>query len=103
MTKIVKRYCLCAIVIVALVLLIYYNIFGRAQYELINYRDEFVAVAYIDDDDGERNRDAAEHLVNLTDFRYLLEPSVCNSQQKKKQLLGEKKYSTPDKSISVQC
>lgn len=92
MTKIVKRYCLCAIFLVALVLIIYYNIFGRTTYEIINYQDEFVAVAYVDDgDDGNdiRNRDATEHLVNLTDFRYLIEPSVCNSQQKNVEFLGE--------------
>lgn len=89
MTKIVKRYCLCAIFIVALVLIIYYNIFGRDQYELINYQDEFVAVAYVDDYDDQK-RDVTEHLVDLTDFHYLLEPDLCNSQQKNEQFLGEK-------------
>lgn len=90
MSKIVQRYCLCAILIVALVLIIYYNIFGRAQYELINYQDEFVAVAYVDDDDG-LHHDVNERIVNLTDFRYLLEPNVCNSQQKHSEFLGESK------------
>lgn len=89
MTKIVKRYCFCATLIVALVLIIYYNMFGRAQYELINYRDEFVAVAYVDDYD-DQTHDAIENLVNLTDFQYLLEPNVCNSQQKNTEFLGEK-------------
>lgn len=89
MTKIVKRYCLCAIFIVALVLIVYYNIFGRDQYELINYQDEFVAVAYVDDYDDQK-RDVTEHLVNLTDFRYMLEPNLCNKPEKNEQFLGEK-------------
>lgn len=93
MTKIVKRYFLCAVSIIALVLFIYYNIFGRTatEYELINYHDEFVAVAYVDDDDDIRNRIAPEFLVNLTDFQYLLEPNVCDSQQKNVEFLGKAK------------
>lgn len=87
MTKIVKRYCFCAAFVVALVLIVYYNISGRAQYELINYRDEFVAVAYVDDYD---DHDTTKNLVDLTDFQYLLEPNVCNSQQKNGDILGEK-------------
>lgn len=89
MTRIVKRYCLCAIVTLGVILFIYYGIFGREQYELFNYRDEFVAVAYVDesdnDDDNEHGRTAIEHLVNLTDFEYLLEPQVCNTNR---QFLG---------------
>lgn len=88
MTKIVKRYCFCAISVVAVVLIIYYNIFDRPQYELINYRDEFVVVAYVDDYDNQ-NHVAIERLVNLTDFQYLLEPNMCNSQQKNDEFLGE--------------
>lgn len=88
MTKILKRYCLCAIFIVALVLIIYYNIFGRTQsYELINYQDEFVAVAYVDEFE-EQHHDVPEHLVNLTDFHYLLQPEMCN-QRRNEQFLGE--------------
>lgn len=85
MTKILKRYCLCATFLTAAVLIIYYNYLGRSRANRRQYSDEFVAVAYVNDydvtDDAATDADNSSRLLNLTDFRYLIEPKICDNHR----------------------
>lgn len=89
MSKIVQRYCLCSFSILVVVFIIYYN-FLRSENDSnqLGYSDQFVAVAYVNDDDHDissmhknvPNFDwkSENVLVNYTDFRYKITPNVCN-------------------------
>lgn len=93
MTKIFERYCLCAIILVTLVLIIYYNWLGRSRVNRNGYSDEFVAVAYLNDYDVTENDDHSSidsnRLLNLTHFQYLLEPNFCDKKQNQDNILGK--------------
>lgn len=96
MTKIFERYCLCAIIVVTVVLILYYNWLGRSRVNRSGYSDEFVAVAYLNDYDvterGDRPVDQGgepNRLLNLTNFEYLLEPNICDSQRGDGEIKGK--------------
>lgn len=62
--------------------MVYYRFFGRFQIDrIIVSSDEFIAIAYAVEEDDEINRQANnhQHLLNLTDFQYKLQPSddIC--------------------------
>lgn len=87
MSKILQRYCLCSISILVVVLIIYYNFLGpENESSQFAYSDQFIAVAYVNDDDNgilganssNLNWKSENILVNYTSFRYKLAPNVCN-------------------------
>lgn len=84
MSRILKRYCFCSIVILIIILIIYYKNFGRNQIDQAKYVDEFIAVAYINEDEDSEKNDLTlrandnGRLVNLTNFRYTIQPNVCD-------------------------
>lgn len=98
MTKIAERYCLCAIILVTLVLILYYNWLGRSQVNRSGYSDEFVAVAYLNDDDFTESVnqpvDGEDRLLNLTHFQYLLEPNFCDKKSNEEDVLGNSQLLT---------
>lgn len=73
--------------------MVYYRFYGRFQIDrIIISSDEFVAIAYAVEEDDELNRQANnhQHLLNLTDFQYKLQPTddVCGTNTADN-LLGE--------------
>lgn len=95
MIKIVKRYSLSAIVLVTVILIVYYNWLGRSRANRTVYADEFVVVAYSNDDESIEPDDSRIHpyesgrLLNLTNFRYLVEPIVCDNLRNGDDVLGK--------------
>lgn len=72
--------------------MVYYRFFGRFQIDqIVVSSDEFIAVAYVVEEGDENNRRLIdEHqLLNLTNFRYKLQPNddVCKNTD---DLLGMK-------------
>lgn len=84
MSRFCKRYICCAIIVLILIFIVYYRFFGRFHIDrIIVSSDEFIAIAYAVEEDDEINRQANnnQHLLNLTDFQYKLQPTddVCDS------------------------
>lgn len=62
--------------------MVYYRFFGRFRFDqIVVSSDEFIAVAYVLEENDENNRHSnnEQHLLNLTNFRYKLQPNddVC--------------------------
>lgn len=94
MTKFVKRYFCCTLVVLILIFMVYYRFYGRFQFDrIVVSSDEFIAVAYVleDDDDNHRhmNNENQYNLLNLTDFRYKLQPSDDFCKNIAQDLLGK--------------
>lgn len=84
MSRFHKRYLCCTVVVLILIFMVYYRFFGRYQIDqIVVSSDEFIAVAYVLEEDDENNHHANsdQKLLNLTDFRYKLQPkdSICPS------------------------
>lgn len=79
MSKFLKRYLICAVIILLIIcILYYYFINGRDS-------DEFISVSYVSDDDeiiSSKNNWNENELLNLTNFRYINQPTkvVCRPQ-----------------------
>lgn len=83
MSRFCKRYVCCAIIVLILIFIVYYRFFGRFHIDrIIVSSDEFIAIAYAVEEDDEINRQANndQHLLNLTNFQYKLQPTddVCD-------------------------
>lgn len=94
MSRFCKRYICCAIIVIILVFIVYYRFYGRFHIDrIIVSSDEFIAIAYAVEEDDEINRQANnnQHLLNLTDFQYKLQPTddVCDSFSTGESLLGD--------------
>lgn len=64
--------------------MVYYRYFGRFQFDnIIVSSDEFIAVAYVLEEDDENSRHSIneQQLLNLTNFHYKLQPpeDVCET------------------------
>lgn len=91
MTKFLKRYCCCTLVVLILIFMVYYRFYGRFQIDrIVVSSDEFIAVAYVLEDDVENNRRVTneKQLLNLTDFQYKLQPSDDLCRNTPENLLG---------------
>lgn len=96
MSRFCQRYVCCAVIVLVLLFMVYYRFFGRFQIDrIIISSDEFVAIAYAVEEDDEINRQANnhQHLLNLTDFQYKLQPTddICGASSRNN-LLGEPFY-----------
>lgn len=92
MSRLCKRYICCSIVTLILVFMIYYRYFGRFQIDrIIVSSDEFIAVAYALEEDDENTRHSIneQQLLNLTNFRYKLQPKDDACNQNGPNLLGK--------------
>lgn len=72
--------------------MVYYRYFGRFQLDnIIVSSDEFIAVAYVleEDDENKRHTINENHLLNLTEFSLKLQPTdeICNTNRQ--DLLGK--------------
>lgn len=91
MTKFYNRYLCCSVVVVILILMVYYRFYGRFHVDrIVVSSDEFIAVAYVleDDDDNRRHLKDDQHLLNLTNFQYTLQPSDDICKEHSPDLLG---------------
>lgn len=86
MSRLFRRYCCCSIFCVILVFIVYLRFYGRFFNDVIIDSDEFIAVAYITDDDDSGGRNDKFHwkenqLLNLNNFQYLIQPSkaICSN------------------------
>lgn len=78
--------------------MVYYRFFGRFQVDqIVVSSDEFIAVAYILEEDEENNRHSNnndQQLLNLTNFRYKLQPTNDICPNSAEDLLGLTYYFT---------
>lgn len=86
MSRLFRKYCCCSVFCLILVFILYLRIRGYNFGVVVIDSDEFLAVAYItDDDDGASNEMRywnESQLLNLTNFRYTLQPTnaVCSNE-----------------------
>lgn len=96
MPKFFKRYFCCTVVLLILICMVYYRFYGRFQLDrIVVSSDEFIAVAYVleDDDDNNRHLHNENHLLNITNFHYRLQPTNDSCKNSAQDILGLNKTS----------
>lgn len=89
MSRFCKRYLCCSVVVFILIFMVYYRFFGRFQVDqIVVSSDEFIAVAYILEEDDDQHHANDQQLLNLTNFRYKLQPSDSICPSSSEDLLG---------------
>lgn len=87
MSRLFKRYFFCSVVLILIAFVVLYFLCGRGS-------DEFISVSYVLDEDDNistsKQIDWKENeLLNLTNFRYTIQPkdTICDASSK--ELFGE--------------
>lgn len=87
MSPIFRRYCVCALLFIGIVLYILYTQFGERELGHVGYSDRFIEIGFTsrDDDENEGVNDDRT-LVNLTNFEFKITPSACKDESEEEVL-----------------
>lgn len=88
MSPIFKRYCVCSLLFIGIILYILYTQSGESELGHVGYSDKFIEIGFTSRDEDENEGVVDDRtLVNLTNFEFKITPSACRDGSKE-EILG---------------